>query len=125
MKRFRTALVCAFLAGLGLPAFAQSVRIERGVATRKKFGFYWETRLEPAAPAIDVGAITSVTTSSSTDPDTILRFWGTVPNMCILHTRHEWKSVPSPTHTEYNVQSDRSHGCARVNVVYVRKGRPG
>jgi hypothetical protein len=76
MKRHQAALAFALAAGFSLQAFAQSARIEHGVATRKKFGFYWETRLEPAIPAMDVGAITGVTTSTSADPDTILRVEG-------------------------------------------------
>jgi hypothetical protein len=76
MKRLRVALAFALAAGFCLQTLAQSVRIEHGVVTRKKFGFYWETRLEPPTPAMDVGAISGVTTSISTDPDAILRVEG-------------------------------------------------
>ena len=68
MKRHRVALVFALVAGFSLQTFAQSVRIEHGVATRKKFGFYWETRLEPETP-LDFGSFSSAATSSTTEPE--------------------------------------------------------
>src|SRR5262249_4178747 len=45
MKRARMPLLVLLVVGTWLPAFAQSIRIGHGVASRsKKFGFYWETR---------------------------------------------------------------------------------
>ena len=76
MKFNQAALVIVIVAGLCLPAFAQSVRLDQGVETRKNFGFYWETRLEPETPAMDVGTISTVTTGSSKDRDIIYRLEG-------------------------------------------------
>jgi hypothetical protein len=72
MKIARTALLVLLVVGAGLPAFAQSMRIEHGVTTGTKkfgFGFYWETRLEPETPALDFGSFSSAATSSSTEPE--------------------------------------------------------
>ena len=72
MKKAGTALLVLLVAGAGLPAFAQSMRIEHGVTTGTKkfgFGFYWETRLEPETPALDFGSFTSAATSSTTEPE--------------------------------------------------------
>jgi hypothetical protein len=78
MKCNRALLAIAIVAGSCLPAFAQSARIDHGVATGpKKFGFYWETRLEPGTPPLEFGrTLTGGTTSSSTEPYTVYRVVG-------------------------------------------------
>lgn len=53
-NRIAIAAVLCFLALIGSvrPAFAQSSRIDGGTVSQAKFGFYWETRLEPATPPL-------------------------------------------------------------------------
>jgi len=46
-----TAIGLAFL--FASAAFAQSTRIDSGVISQVKFGFYFETRLQPATPPLD------------------------------------------------------------------------
>lgn len=44
------ALSFLVVAGLAQPLLAQSSRIDGGAVSQPKFGFYWETRLEPPFP---------------------------------------------------------------------------
>lgn len=49
------------IAGAGVAA-AQSGRIDNGVVSLETFGFYWETRLDPASPPIeDLGTFAAAT----------------------------------------------------------------
>ena len=74
MKCNRAALLVAVVVCSCFPAFAQTTRLDHGVVSQsKKFGFYWETRLEPSTPPLDFGSIFGVATSNAQEPETILR----------------------------------------------------
>jgi hypothetical protein len=68
--RIRRALVAAIgLCLLSLhPVFAQSKRIDGGTVSQEKFGFYWETRLQPGSPPLD-----GLTTETTQEPGVIHR----------------------------------------------------
>jgi hypothetical protein len=53
-RRSSVVVVLCFLTMLGSiqSAFAQSSRIDNGAVSQAKFGFYWETRLEPGSPPL-------------------------------------------------------------------------
>ena len=54
MKMITSAMGILSLLLLVEPVFAQSSRIDSGTAShaQARFGFYWETRLNPATPAL-------------------------------------------------------------------------
>ena len=53
------ALCVIALSGFVQSAFAQSSRIDGGTVSQSKFGFYWETRLEPGTPPLSGSFSTS------------------------------------------------------------------
>ena len=50
------------------PLFAQSIRIDGGAVSQEKFGFYWETRLQPPMPPLE-----GLTTETTEEPGVIHR----------------------------------------------------
>src|SRR5438132_1640673 len=52
MRPIKLLFILAAMAGLCLPAVAQSRRIESGNASSDKFGFYFETHLDPPNPEL-------------------------------------------------------------------------
>jgi hypothetical protein len=50
------------------PLFAQSTRIDAGTVSQDKFGFYWETRLQPGMPPM-----AGITTQTASEPGVIHR----------------------------------------------------
>lgn len=74
MKCSRSAVLFAAVVWSCFPAFAQTTRLDHGVVSQsKKFGFYWESRLEPSTPPLDFGSVFGVATSNAQEPETILR----------------------------------------------------
>jgi hypothetical protein len=65
MRATKAVLVVVLMISFCLPARAQSSRIDGGVSSRSKFGFYWETRLEPPTPPLaEFSSATTATTGS-------------------------------------------------------------
>ena len=48
------------------PALAQSTRIDGGTVSQDKFGFYWETHLEPGTPPMSESFVTKTTDEPGT-----------------------------------------------------------
>jgi|SRR5688572_3739112 len=69
-RRAQLAAACLFLIGCCVrPALGQSVRIDGGVVSQERFGFYWETRLSPGTPPLS----DSFTTRTTEEPGVIHR----------------------------------------------------
>src|SRR5688572_7411444 len=70
LRTHRWVLALAATAVLSAAPAAQSTRIEGGVTSQAGFDFYWETRLEPALPALADGFGMTVL---ETPPNTVHR----------------------------------------------------
>lgn len=60
MKAARISFVVVLMVAGCLHALAQSSRIDGGVVSKDKFGFYWESRLDPSSPPLP-GSFSTVT----------------------------------------------------------------